>query len=242
VLSNGLGRYTDALNALRHTCESEELLTCSALPELIEAAARSGELDLAVAACERLVAQTRIANTEWALGIEARSLALVTKGSKAEKLYREAIERLGRCHADAHVARAHLLYGEWLRRQSRRVDAREQLRTAHDMFTTMGATAFADRAHRELLATGERARKRTVETTGELTPQEAQIASLARDGESNPQIAAKLYISARTVEYHMHKILTKLGITSRVQLAAVLDLEGGETRPTPHLRRAGRTF
>jgi DNA-binding CsgD family transcriptional regulator len=149
----------------------------------------------------------------------------VTEGPATDKLYREAIERLGRCRVSAHLARAHLVYGEWLRRQRRRRDARGQLRTAHEMFTTMGAAAFAARAQRELLATGERARKRTVETIGELTPQEVQIARLARDGHSNPQIGARLFISARTVEYHLHKVFTKLGISSRNQLAYTPDLD-----------------
>ena len=149
------------------------------LPELIEAAARAGERALAGEVAERLAERTQICNTEWALGIEARSLALLTDGPPAEKLYREAIERLGRCRVSPHLARAHLVYGEWLRRQRRRLDARGQLRIAHELLTTMGAAAFAARAHRELLATGERARKRTVETTGQLTPQEVQVARLA---------------------------------------------------------------
>jgi DNA-binding CsgD family transcriptional regulator len=225
VLYNGLGRYDDALRAARQAGEREELLSCWVLPELIEAAARAGERALAVEACERLVERTQISGTEWALGIEARSLALVTEGPATDKLYREAIERLGRCRVSAHLARAHLVYGEWLRRQRRRRDARGQLRTAHEMFTTMGAAAFAARAQRELLATGERARKRTVETIGELTPQEVQIARLARDGHSNPQIGARLFISARTVEYHLHKVFTKLGISSRNQLAYTPDLD-----------------
>jgi DNA-binding CsgD family transcriptional regulator len=160
--------------------------------------------------------------------MEARSIALLTDGPNTERLYREAIERLGRCPAAAHVARAHLLYGEWLRRRSRRLDAREQLRVAHDMFTTMGAAAFARRAHRELLATGERVRKRTVETANQLTAQEAEIARLAGDGRSNGQIGATLHISARTVEYHLHKVFTKLGIRSRVQIARAL---GRDTAP-----------
>jgi DNA-binding CsgD family transcriptional regulator len=219
VLYNGLGRYEDALVAAQRAGEGEELMSWCVLPELIEAAARAGERAFAGDVAERLAERTQICNTEWALGIEARSLALLTDGAPAEKLYREAIERLSRCPVSPHLARAHLVYGEWLRRQRRRLDARGQLRIAHEMLTTMGAAAFAARAHRELLATGERARKRTVETTGQLTPQEVQVARLARDGHSNPQIGAKLFISARTVEYHLHKVFTKLGINSRNQIA-----------------------
>jgi DNA-binding CsgD family transcriptional regulator len=223
VLYNGLGRYHDALDALQEPCEHEELCSSWILPEFIEAAARSGERALALSAAEQLVERTEGSATEWALGIQARSVALLTDGLPAEKLYREAIERLGRCRASAHVARAHLLYGEWLRRERRRVDAREELRIAHDMFSSMGAAAFAARAHRELLATGERARKRNVETARHLTPQEEEIARLAGAGNSNPQIAAQLFISARTVEYHLHKVFTKLAITSRSQLADALE-------------------
>ncbi|MEY2405712.1 MAG: hypothetical protein QOG39_628 [Acidimicrobiaceae bacterium] len=233
VLSNGLGRYHEALEALRETFEREELSSCWTLPELVEAAARSGEYALARAAADELVERTETSGTEWALGMQARSLALVTDGPAAEKRYREAIERLGRCDAAAHLARAHLLYGEWLRRERRRVDAREELRIAHEMFTTMGADAFAARAHRELMATGERARKRNVETALHLTPQEQEIARLAGAGSSNPQIAAKLFISARTVEYHLHKVFTKLDISSRGQLASALDLDA-DASPSRH--------
>jgi DNA-binding CsgD family transcriptional regulator len=227
VLYNGLGRYGDALLAVRPAFEREEL-SCWILPELIEAAVRSDEPDLAVTAAEQLVAQTQASGTEWALGMEARSIALLTDGPSAEKRYREAIERLGRCPAAAHLARAHLLYGEWLRRQNRRLDAREHLSVADDMFSTMGAAAFAGRARRELLATGARVGKRTVRTANQLTAQEARIARLAGDGRSNPEIGAMLYISARTVEYHLHKVFTKLDISSRVQIADVLGRE-----PTP---------
>ncbi len=182
-------------------------------------------------ACERLAERTQSASTEWALGIEARSFALLTDGPAADKLYREAIDRLGRCRVAPDLARAHLVYGEWLRRQRRRLDAREHLRIADDMFTTMGAAAFAARAHQELLATGERARKRTVETTGQLTPQEMHVAQLARDGHSNPQIGKKLFISARTVEYHLHKVFTKLSINSRTQLAYASGLDATSVMP-----------
>jgi len=191
-------------------------------PELVEAATRCGEHDVATAALESLSERTRAAGTELALGIEARSRALLTDGAAADPLYREAIDRLGRTRLALELARAHLLYGEWLRRDRRRIDAREQLRAAQDMFTTMGAEAFAARAGRELLATGETARKRTTDTRDELTAQETQIARLARDRLSNAEIGARLFISPRTVEYHLHKVFTKLDITSREHLDRVL--------------------
>ena len=162
------------------------------------------------------------AGTEWALGVQARSKALLNGGEVAERLYCEAIDLLGRTRVELELARAHLLYGEWLRRDRRRVDAREQLRRAREMFMAMGAEAFAARAGRELLATGETARKRTHETRDDLTAQETQIAQLARDGLSNAEIGARLFISPRTVEYHLHKVFTKLGITSREHLDRVL--------------------
>src|SRR5213076_2560660 len=158
---------------------------------------------------------TQASGTEWALGIEARCRALL---SDDETLYRESVERLARSRAVVESARSRLLYGEWLRRENRRVDAREQLRAAHEMFSSIGAEAFAERARRELRATGETARKRTDETRGVLTPQEAQIARLAYDGLSNPEIGAQLFISPRTVQYHLHKVFLKLEITSRNQL------------------------
>jgi DNA-binding CsgD family transcriptional regulator len=165
---------------------------------------------------------TQASGTDWGLGIEARCRALLSQDGVAEALYQEAIERLERSRIRVQYARAHLLYGEWLRRRNRRLDAREQLRTAHEMFTTMGVAGFAERAARELLATGERARKRTVETRGDLTPQEAQIARLARDGLSNPEIGTRLFISTHTVEYHLRKVFAKLGINSRTKLAQSL--------------------
>jgi ATP/maltotriose-dependent transcriptional regulator MalT len=188
----------------------------------VEAAARSGKPDVAADALERLHERTQAAGTEWALGIEARSRALLSDGALAEGLYREAIERLGRCRVALDLARAHLLYGEWLRRRARRVDAREQLRAAHARFVEMGAEAFAQRARRELLATGETARKRTIETRDELTPHEARIARMARDGASNQDIATELFVSRKTVEYHLHKVFSKLGISAREQLGYVL--------------------
>jgi DNA-binding CsgD family transcriptional regulator len=192
------------------------------LPELVEAATRCGHTDVANAAIEQLSERTSAAGTELALGIEARSRALLSEGVLADRLYAEAIERLGRSRAAFELARARLLYGEWLRRDRRRIDAREQLRAARDMFTSMGAEAFAARAGRELLATGETARKRKAETRDELTAQEMQIAQLARAGLSNPEIGARLFISPRTVEYHLHKVFTKLGITSREHLDRAL--------------------
>ena len=169
--------------------------------------------------------------SEWALGIEARVRALLSEGEVAESLYRESIDRLDGTRVRAEVARAHLLYGEWLRRENRRVDARAQLRPAYDMFTSMGAEAFADRARRELLATGETVRKRTVETRGELTAQESQITRLARDGLSNPEIGTRLFISPRTVQYHLHKVFTKLGISSRSELDHVMPNDPMAVRP-----------
>jgi DNA-binding CsgD family transcriptional regulator len=223
VLHNGLGRYEDALTAARRAWEHDDLsFGPIVLPELIEAAARSGEYALAVDAVERLCEQTRLTATEWALGSEACSRALVSEGDAADDLYREAIERLGGCRGVVYLARAHLVYGEWLRRERRRLDARGQLRTAYDMFASMGAGGFAARAERELLATGETARRRTVERRDELTAQEAQIARLARDGLSNPEIGTRLFLSPRTIEYHLHKVFAKLDITSRNQLARAL--------------------
>jgi ATP/maltotriose-dependent transcriptional regulator MalT len=240
VLENGRGNYAAALAAAGRACEHEELYAIRVLPEYVEAAVRAGEPELAAAALERLIEQTQAAGTEWALGFEARSRALLSDGDAADALYREALVRLGRCRAAAQLARAHLLYGEWLRRERRRLEAREHLRTAQDMFESMGAEAFGARAERELLATGEHARKRTVETTFELTPQELQIAGLAQAGLSNQVIAARLFISPRTVEYHLHKIFTKLGIASRTQLdqAPTVDLTGTPVRTPVRSRGA----
>jgi DNA-binding CsgD family transcriptional regulator/tetratricopeptide (TPR) repeat protein len=224
LLYNGLGRYEDALTAAQKANEHAEAQVGSmwAPVELVEAATRSGNPDRAAVALQELAEMTRASGTDWALGIEARSRALLSENEAAERLYREAIDRLGRTRVRVELARAHLVYGEWLRRERRRLDAREQLRTAHELFTAMGIEAFAERAARELLATGERARKRTVETSGQLTAQETQIARLARDGLSNHEIGARLFISPRTVEYHLHKVFTKLDISSRNQLDPVL--------------------
>jgi DNA-binding CsgD family transcriptional regulator len=200
----------------------ELFISSWALAELIEAASRSAAPGLAASALERLTDDTAVAGTDWGLGIAARSRALLTDGDAAESLYREAIERLGRTRLRPELARAHLLYGEWLRQERRRTEAREQLRTAFEMFTAMGVEGFAGRAERELLATGERVRKRTVETRDELTAQEAQIARLARDGLSNSEIGARLFISQHTVAYHLRKVFSKLNISSRNQLIRVL--------------------
>ena len=219
LLCNGLGRYEEALVAAERACAQDDLsLYALALVELVEAAVRSDEPKVAAAALERLSERTRASGTDWALGIEARSRALLTDGPSAESLYEEAVERLARGRLAPHLARAQLVYGEWLRRENRRVDAREQLRAAHDTFSRIGAEAFAERARRELLATGETARRRTDDTRDALTPQEAQIARLAREGLSNPEIGAQLFISPRTVQYHLRKVFAKLDITSRNQL------------------------
>jgi len=220
LLHNGHGHYGEALAAARQACEHEDVIFYGwALVELIEAGVRGGRPEEAAAALDRLSERTRASGTEWALGIEARCRALL---SDDESLYRESVERLARSRAAVELARSRLLYGEWLRRENRRVDAREQLRAAHEMFGRMGAAAFAERARRELSATGETVRKRTVETLDELTTQEAQVARLAAQGRTNPEIAALLFISPRTVEYHLHKVFPKLGISSRRELRRAL--------------------
>jgi ATP/maltotriose-dependent transcriptional regulator MalT len=189
---------------------------------MIEAAVRTARPDVAADALERVMAATAPSGTDWGRGMQARCRALLTKGESGERLYREAIVRLVRTRRRPELARAHLLYGEWLRREKRRVDAREHLHAAHDMFTAIGMEAFAQRARGELLATGEKVRKRTVATRDELTAQERQIAELARDGVSNPEIAARLFLSRRTVEWHLRNVFTKLGIRSRQDLALAL--------------------
>ena len=225
VLYNGLGRYEEAFAAVRQAVDVEpysELSTPSAVAELVQAAVRVGERGIAERALERLTLTTRPSGTDWALGVEARSRALLSDGDDADRLYQEAIERLRRTRVRVQLARTHLLYGEWLRRNRRSLDAREQLRTALELFTSMGAEGFAGRAERELLATGERVRKRRIETREQLTAQEIQIARLARDGRSNAEIGTRLFISQHTVAYHLRKVFSKLGITSRNQLARVL--------------------
>jgi DNA-binding CsgD family transcriptional regulator len=236
VLYNGLARYQDALAAAQRAFEDPHELVFStwAAVELIEAATRSGVPERATGALERLSQSARASGTDWALGTEARSRALVSEGQAAEDHYRVAIDRLGRTRVRLDLVRAHLLYGEWLRRENRRTDARAQLRTAHQMFASMGADGFAERAARELLATGERVRKRTTHSPIQLTARENQIAQLAGGGLSNPEIAAHLFISRRTVEYHLHKIFTKLAISTRGQLHVVLAsrrIEGPQQTP-----------
>jgi DNA-binding CsgD family transcriptional regulator len=223
VLCNGLAQYGDALAAAQLAAAHQQVGGAPrwSLVELVEAAARSGEPELASDALERLSETTRASGTDWALGVEARSRALLSDGDAAEPLYREAIERLARTRVRVELARAQLVYGEWLRRENRRLDARKHLRTAYEMFSHMGVGGFAERARRELLATGGTARRRPEETRGVLTPQEAQIAQLARDGFSNPEIGARLFISPRTAQYHLRKVFLKLDITSRNQLSRV---------------------
>jgi DNA-binding CsgD family transcriptional regulator len=225
VLYNGLGQHAAARDAAWPAFERGHLgYGPLVVPELAEAAARTGDVELVTVVLEWLSERTRVSPTQWALGIEARVRALLSDGEAAESRYRESIERLGHTRVRAQLARAHLLYGEWLRRERRRSEAREELRTAHEMLDAMGMEAFAERARRELLATGETARQRDVAEHGtvELTAQEVQVARLAREGLSNPQIGARLFISARTAQYHLGKVFTKLGITSRAQLDQVL--------------------
>ncbi|MFJ4988456.1 ATP-binding protein [Streptomyces sp. NPDC088732] len=223
VLENGLGHYDAALDAATHVCRYEEPgFHGWALVELIEAAARSGRPELAAPALESLSARTRAGGTEWALGVEACSRALLSDDRAADALYREAIDRLARCRIAVHLARARLLYGEWLRRRNRRQESRTQLRTAYEAFGAFGADGFAERARRELLATGETVRKRAADTATELTGQESQVAGLARDGHTNSEIGARLFISPRTVEWHLGNVFAKLGVSSRRQLRSVL--------------------
>ena len=224
VLYNGLARYEEAAAAARHATSDtfNPWMSMWALPELVEAAARMGDAELARDALARLAETTQPCGTDPALGIEARCRALLSDGASAGDLYREAIDRLSRTELRPELARAHLLYGEWLRRARRRTDARAQLRTAHDMFDAMGMAAFVERAGRELRVSGEVVRRRTVGTVTMLTVQEACIAQLARDGRTNPEIGAQLFLSARTVEWHLRKIFTKLGIGSRRELQVAL--------------------
>ncbi len=220
LLHNGHGQYGEALAAAQQACEHEDIIAYGwALVELIEAGVRAGRPDEAAAALDRLSERTRASGTEWALGIEARCRALL---SDDESLYHESIERLARSRAAVELARSRLLYGEWLRRENRRTDARELLRVAHESFSHMGAGAFAERARRELLATGETVRRITADTRDVLTPQEVQVARLVCDGHTNPEIGAQLFISPRTVEYHLHKTFRKLDVSSRKELRDTL--------------------
>jgi DNA-binding CsgD family transcriptional regulator len=234
VLYNGLGRYREAVDAAQQACWDPVDLYASgwALPELVEAATRCEQFGPAQNALKRLAAATQPGGTDWGLGLEARSRALLSQGAAADELYREAVDRLGRARLRPELARAHLLYGEWLRREARRVDARSQLRAAHQQFTSIGMEAFAERSRRELLATGEKVRKRTVETRDDLTAQERQIAQLACDGLSNPEIGARLFLSPRTVEWHLGKVFSKLGIRSRHELASAVPSSASELAPT----------
>ena len=224
VLYNGLGRYDDALAAGERAAADPHGLGTPMwlLSDLIEAAVRSGKAERTAGPLERLAEVAEANGTDWALGFLARSRALLSDGDIAERLYREAIERLGRTRIRVALARAHLVYGEWLRRENRRVDAREQLRVAHAMLADVGMEAFAERARRELVATGETVRRRTVETRDELTPQETQIGRMAADGFTNPEIGAQLFLSPRTVEWHLRKVFGKLGISSRRELRVAL--------------------
>jgi DNA-binding CsgD family transcriptional regulator len=223
LLYNGLGHYDRALAAAELVCEYDDIGVLGwSLTELVEAAVRSGQPARASDALQRLSETTRASGTDWALGTEARSRALVSEGQTAENYYREAIERLGRTRMRPAVARAHLLYGEWLRRENRRGGARAELRTAYDLFTAMGIEAFAERARRELLANGDTVRKQAAETVSELTAQEAHIARLAVDGRTNAEIGAQLFLSTRTVEWHLSKVYTKLGVGSRRELRQAL--------------------
>jgi DNA-binding CsgD family transcriptional regulator len=229
ILNNGLGRYDEAIEGAERGSEDDDQWYVGwSLVELVEAAARGGRPDVAASALNRLQERARAADTDWALGVLARSQALMSEGEVADGLYREAIERLDRTRIRLDLLRARLVYGEWLRRENRRVDAREQLRAAHERFAAIGAEAFAERARRELLATGETVRRRTAQTRDVLTHQEAQIARLAAEGNTNPEIGAQLFISPRTVEYHLRKVFTKLDLTSRRELHTAL----APSRPT----------
>ena len=233
ILYNGLRMHDKAFAAAQEAidCPTNSAAAAWGMVELIEAAARIGEPEAAGEVARRFAEIANAAGTDWALGVSARSRALLGTGATAEQLYREALDHLGRCQMRVELARTHLLYGEWLRREHRRVDARAQLRAAHDQFTSIGMEAFAERARGELLATGENVRKRTIETRDDLTAQEWQIARLARDGLSNPEIGARLFLSPRTIEWHLHKVFSKLEIRSRHELSSAMPSSESELAP-----------
>jgi DNA-binding CsgD family transcriptional regulator len=223
------GRYEKALAAAQSVADADAMgYSCQALPTVVEAAMRCNNRDVATGALACLAEQATASDTPWALGLLARCRALVADGSRAGALYEEALDHLGKTSWRTEVARTHLLYGEWLRRQRRRTEAREQLRRAFDMFETMGARAFAERARVELLATGERARTRRAETAHDLTSRELQIARLAAQRATSREIAGQLFISANTVDYHLRKVFQKLGIASRHDLPGLLPDEVGQ--------------
>jgi DNA-binding CsgD family transcriptional regulator len=221
VMYNGIGRYAEAADAAGRACSHPEELGLSlwSVPELVEAAVRNEDSERAAAALDRLMTAADVSGTDWARGLVARSRALLSEDSEADPLYREAISRLSRTRARVDLARAHLVYGEWLRRQKRRLDAREHLRIAHEMFAANGLDGFAERCARELRATGGTPAPTADQPSPELTAQEAQIVRMARDGLSNADIGSRLFISPRTVEYHLHKVYGKLGISSRAALS-----------------------
>jgi len=224
VLYNSLGIPDQAFTAAQAAidCPTNGAASAWAMVELIEAAAGAGQPATAGEAARRFAEIAKAAGTDWALGVHARSCALLSTGVTAEQHHREALDRLGRCQMRVDLARAHLLYGEWLHREKRRADARHQLRDAHGLFMSIGMESFAERARKELLAVGENVDKRTPETRDALTAHERQIARLARDGLSNPEIGARLFLSPRTVEWHLHKVFAKLGIRSRSELSSAL--------------------
>jgi DNA-binding CsgD family transcriptional regulator len=233
ILNLGLGRYADATTAaVRATEGNLGPFTSQGLPDLAEAAVRSGQPDLAADALRRLQAATRGCESDWARGVESRTRALLSDADQARTAYDDAVTLLGGTRLRIELARTELLYGEWLRREGQRGDARAQLHSAHETFVDLGMEAFAERARHELLATGEKVRKREVDTLNELTPQEEHIARLARDGHTNPEIGAELFISARTVEWHLRKVFGKLGITSRRELRAALPAHARSEQPT----------
>jgi DNA-binding CsgD family transcriptional regulator len=224
VLCNGLALYEEAMAAARAAARHPQDFGAPrwALAELVEACAHLGAVEMGSEALQELSETTQASGTDWALGVEARSRALLSEGTAAEDLHREAIERLSRTPVRLHLARAHLSYGEWLRREHRRIDARAELGTALEMLNDFGAEAFAERARRQLQATGATVRRRTIATPTDLTPQEEQIARLAGEGLTNPEIGARLFISHHTVEWHLRKVFSKLGIGSRRELAGAL--------------------